>query len=554
MRDKWEDMVFDMADKEQMMIPQTLSNRIEDTLCKLKIDESAGREDVIRHGQNVAKSRKNTSKHRKKRRKSLLLVAVLTMLASATAMASVGAVRERMEAMNRQKMESYFTQIYTTKVGHDNYNRPYTETEKERLNALKDAYEKEAHFPEGELTMLDSVEDYKGRGVAFFGGTTTFFFPEKEMSDEQLLRIIDFMHKRDYSLAKMNEMIAAGETQMPETGQEEAEATDEEILASDAVYEPGRRLVIPYTGELELDYTVAAGKEGLFLAGWNSVHKMEIGSSDSELFFDDFGTDTRILSMCQDADGNVYMALWQWEDGESGTEQTKLAVWVVDREGKLVQKIDLSPYLQQERQGYIRRMAVDGEGYLYLKTAGLKSIQDGAECEILVLDKEGAYVNSISGGEYALDILGGLGVGKDGKVYTQIGNYYEPDKPTNRLGIASVDIEKGKLGDIYYDIVPEGTIMLDIVAPGAETDFVLWGYDGIFTYNLGDESAVNVLPAYEAPCDWEGARVCALPDGRIVFAVCTEYRVEETAQGHRLYGIPEKTCFYYEPGMQTGQK
>ena len=27
MRDKWEDMVFDMADKEQMMIPQTLSNR-----------------------------------------------------------------------------------------------------------------------------------------------------------------------------------------------------------------------------------------------------------------------------------------------------------------------------------------------------------------------------------------------------------------------------------------------------------------------------------------------------------------------------------------------
>ena len=95
MRDKWEDMVFDMADKEQMMIPQTLSNRIEDTLCKLKTDESAGREDVIRHGQNVAKSRKNTSKHRKKRRKSLLLVAVLTMLASATAMASVGAVRER---------------------------------------------------------------------------------------------------------------------------------------------------------------------------------------------------------------------------------------------------------------------------------------------------------------------------------------------------------------------------------------------------------------------------------------------------------------------------
>ncbi len=549
MRDKWEDMVFDMADEEKMIMPLTLSNKIEDTLCKLKADEGMAQDDDARRGQSAPKRRKNMSKRGKKWKKSLLLAAALMILASGTAMASVGAVRERMEAMNRRKIESYFAQIYTTKMGHDNYNRPYTGTEKERLEALNDAYEKEANFPKGELTMLDAAEDYKGRGVAFLGDTTTFFFPDKEMSDEELLRVIDFMHKRDYSLAKMNEMVAAGEAQMPEPDQEEIEATDAETLASDAVYEPEQRLVIPYTGDLELDQTVAAGRNEIFLAGWNAVHKMEIGSSDSELFFDDFDKTTRILAMCQDTDGNVYMAVWQWADEEAQPEQMELAVLAVDKEGKLLRKIDMAPYIAQGRQGYIRRMAVDGNGYLYLKTAGLKSIQDEAECEILVLDKEGAYVNSISGGEYALDILGGLGVGKDGKVYTQIGNYYDPDNPENMLGIASVDTERGTLGDIYYDILPENTIMIDIVAQGAQTDFVFWGYDGIFTYNLGDESAVNVLPAYEAPCDWEGVRACALPDGRIVFADCTEYRTEETAGGKRFYSIPEKTCFYYEPGM-----
>lgn len=542
MRDKWEDMVFDMADEEQMIMPQTMSDKIDGILCKLRADKTTGQEDT-------ASIKRNASKRRKKWKKSLILAAALMMLASATAMASVGAVRERMEAMNRQKMESYFTQAYRTKIGHDNYNRPYTETEKARLEALNDAYEKEAHFPKGELMMLDAAEDYKGKGVAFLCDTTTFFFPDKEMSDEELLRIIDFMHKRDYSLGKMNEMIAAGEAQMPEVEPEEIMATDEETLISDAVYQPQQRLVIPYTGDLELDLAVAAGQDGLFLAGWNTVHKMEIGSSDSELFFHDFDKNTRILSMCQDTDGNVYMAVWQWEYEEEDPERMELAVLVVDREGKFLQKIDMEPYIKPERQGYIRRMAVDGNGYLYLKTAGLKAIQDGAECEILVLDREGGYISSISGGEYALDVLGGLGVGKDGKVYTQIGNYYDPDNPESRLGIASVDAESGTLGDIYYDIVPEGTIMLDIVAPGSETDFVLWGYDGIFTYNLGDKSAVNVLPAYEAPCDWEGVRACAFPDGRIVFADCTEYRTEETSSGKRFYGIPEKTCFYYEPGM-----
>ncbi len=151
-------------------------------------------------------------------------------------------------------------------------------------------------------------------------------------------------------------------------------------------------------------------------------------------------------------------------------------------------------------------------------------------------------VTEIDTGTYDCNRLGGLCLGKDGRIYTQIQSM-EGDKQIQ--GIAAVNREKGCLSDCYVGIVPEDTIMLDIVAPGTDTDFVFWGFDGIFTYNLGEESAIHFLPAYEALCQWEGVLNCALPDGRIVFGACSEYRQEVREDGtERFYRIPEKVCFY----------
>ena len=43
---------------------------------------------------------------------------------------------------------------------------------------------------------------------------------------------------------------------------------------------------------------------------------------------------------------------------------------------------------------------------------------------------------------------------------------------------------------------------------------------------------------------------CALPDGRIVFADCGEYRME----GEEVFSIPEKICFYYEMAGKQREK
>lgn len=530
-KDITEQQLFQMAKREKMILPETLYASIDETLAGLPEQKRL---------------------FRMTWKKSIILAAALIAMFSVTVSAAVSAWRQRMEAMNAQEMEDYFVQVYTQKIGADNYNRPYTDTEKNRMKELRTSYEAEALFPDGALTMISDADEYKGKGVAFLGSSATFFFPEKEMSNEELLQIIDFQYKRDYSLQKMREMIEEGEIEFPDDKIAEAQeteivATDEAVLESNAVWDPAQELTIPYTGDLVITY-MAAGQNCIFLAGKNAIHKMEIGGSDSELFFDDFDRKTYVSALYQDKKGDVYIAIYEETNGENycaivGDEKYSKALWILSQEGELKKKIDLSVY-QDDMHGIISRMVVDDQGYIYLRASFMGNNL------MKVLDSEGNFVKDIPmslESKFAPHAAAGLGIGKDGRVYTQI---YVGTDDGRSMGIAAVNLEKGCIEDIHMDIVPEDTIMLDIVAAGADTDFVFWGYDGIYNYNLGEESAVNILPAYEAQMQWEGTLYCALPDGRIVFGICTEWENDEDPMkgGHR---IPEKTCFYYKTGMRN---
>ncbi len=527
--DRFEQELLHLAEQEKMIVPETVYRKVDDTLVSLSA---------------VPIRKKMTWK------KAVLLAAVLTAMCSLTVTAAVGALQRRMEAMNQKEIADYFVQIYTSKLGADNYNRPMKEEERNRMAKLRVSYEQEAVFPQKALTMLSSPDAYKGKGVGFYKETSTFFLPEKDMSDEELLQIIDFVHRRDYSLQVMKEKITESETSFlieeitEDEGKEEKEKTGEEAAQR-----------IPYTGNLSIR-KIAAGQDCIYLTGKNSIHRMEIGSSDSERYFDDFENDTYVNAMYEDKKGNLYLAvnerieegndvekdgLAQGENAGNGSagvvtiagEKYRSALWILNRTKEVVRKIDLSSGQAQayEGIGMVTRLVVDAQGYIYLRGTGI------GDALLIVLDGQGNYVKRITSDLYDCHALGGLGVGRDGRIYTQI-------QDRDRMGIASVDLAEGALDEIYMDIVPEGTIMLDLIAPGSDTDFVFWGYDGIFTYDLGAESAVNILPAYEAPCDWEGVMYCALPDGRIVFADAAQYRQE----GTEMQSIPEQICFYYVPG------
>lgn len=534
MDDGFDQKIFQMAGEEKLKLPETLNNRVENALGSLP-------------------SRKKI--YKMNIRKAVILAAAMIMLLSVTATASVGILRERMEAMNREKLEEYFVQSYTRKIGHDNYNRYFTDSEKQRMEQLQEKYENEGQFPEGELTLIDQPEQYKGKKVAYYPETGTFFFPDKEMSDEELLQIIDFRCKRDYSLQKMNEMIASGESKMPEEAlqKEKPETlTEASILNSDAIWEPDQELTIAYTGDLSVT-AMAAGKKYIYLGGWNTVHRMEIGGNSSEVFFEGFEKETMVTCMYVDQDENIYVAGAKMNtekkvtsvDGEYASPATLSVLCKLGPDGNLLMEIPLSAY-DGKYGNWISRMAVDQQGYIYLRSTAL--LREGSP--ILVIDENGSQISIISSGDCQFHVVGGLDVGKDGKVYTTVMKRRSKSEK-REMGIASINIEEGRLEDVYLGIVPEETILIELLAPGADTDFVFWGVDGVFNYNLGESDAVHKTPAYEMPCEVEGAKYCSLPDGRIVLAASTEF-FEESYGGEfkRTRWKPQSAYFYYLSGMR----
>lgn len=528
MEDKFDQKLFKMAEEEKPRLPETLAVRVEDALGSIPVKKKIYKMNL---------------------RKAVILAAAMVMLLSITAVASAGILRERMEAMNREKLEEYFVQICTKKIPHDTYNRHFFDSEKQRMEELGEKYEKEGRFPEGEITLIEAPEKYNGKNIAYYPEAGTFFFPEKEMSDEELLQIIDFRSKRDYSLQKMNDMIASGEAEMPKEAQEKGTPetiTDSSILNSDAVWEPDQELTIAYTGDFTVT-AMAAGKKHIYLGGWNAIHRMEIGQSNSEVFFDGFEGETMVTCLYVDQEENIYVAGSKMnmeekvsiEDGEYVFPKASPVLWKLDSDGNLLKKIDLSAY-DAKYGNWINRMAVDAQGRIYLRSTALHEAST-----ILVVDEDGNQISLISSGDYQFHGMGGLDVGKDGKVYTLVITR-KSKSDIRRMGIASINAEEGRLDEVYIGIMPEEAILINLLAPGSNTDFVFWGFDGVFNYNLGEQEAACKTPAYEMPCEVEGAKYCALPDGRILLAASTEY-VEESYGGEfkRTMWKPQSAYFYY---------
>lgn len=516
----FDDRMRRMAGEERMVLPAGLENRIEKVL-EQKQSQSARGVVRFRIGKAVA------------------LTAAGVMLLSVTVSASVGLYRQRMEAMNHEKLEEYYAQLQQAPVCADSQNRSLTEEERGRLRELMTAYREMGTFPKGELTMLDTPEAYRD-GVGFFAATSTFFFPEKEMSDEELLQYIDFIEKRDYSLITINQEIEVGEyVYEPQKTESEATVTDREILNSDAVYEPDRELTVAYEGDMGVE-CMAAGANALYLGGYGRIERMEIGSSEAQLFFDDFGGDQILVnSLYEAADGSVYAGISRLSGGKS-VAFGETEIYHISADGKLLNSFAVG----DREKNLIDSIATDDNGRLYVHT---RMREEQTDASVLIYDGQGQRISSVQETDYMIPESAGLGRGKDGAVYVSVCS-----KGGAGTGLAKLEPETGTMSTVYADLQTEGNnLVWDVVCQGVDTDFIVWGYDGVYTYNIGDEKAVRRIAPYEAVCGFEGACVDVLSDGRVVFLNATE-GVKVTLENGAQTWVKnaQKTLVYYVPTME----
>lgn len=122
-------------------------------------------------------------------------------------------VKERMESLPKEEVREINDMVQSKPTEADEFSREYSDSEKERNKALWQAY-KEGRFPESVLAQVENAEEAPEGTVCYIRSTGLFNLPAQEMTDEEMLEIIDFQHKMSYAVeqslnGKTPEQIAA---------------------------------------------------------------------------------------------------------------------------------------------------------------------------------------------------------------------------------------------------------------------------------------------------------------------------------------------------------
>ncbi|MCI9532806.1 MAG: hypothetical protein HFH38_14010 [Lachnospiraceae bacterium] len=183
------------------------------------------------------------------------------------AYASVNHFLERGSQLTQGEKDAYVEDITNAPADADAFSRELTEAERERREVLMGRYLKEGLFPEEKLQKINSVEELVTDRVCFLPETSTFYLPERELTDEDLLQIIDHDLMVDYSLEQAGRMEQAGEGQ--EQRQGKAAERGGQKQQEQAQAGSGQ-------GEIGMDEAVAQAKEAVQKVYEENVDGMEV--------------------------------------------------------------------------------------------------------------------------------------------------------------------------------------------------------------------------------------------------------------------------------------
>ncbi len=130
----------------------------------------------------------------------LLMLSVITV----TSYAAVNLFQDRMNAMPEEVREKYNNDVQESNAEADAYSRKLTDSEEEKMMNLRKQYEKEGRFPQKEIEQVKSSEDIVKSELYFVAEESKFYLPDRTLSDEEMLEIIDLQEKRDYSVQQQN--------------------------------------------------------------------------------------------------------------------------------------------------------------------------------------------------------------------------------------------------------------------------------------------------------------------------------------------------------------
>lgn len=169
-------------------------------------------------------------------------------------------VMARMESIPEEETQKIVTVLNVQEVHADGLTREYTEYEEERSKELWQAYEN-GMFPENVIQQVDDAEEVTEGTLCYIRTTGDFYLPDREMTDEEMLEIIDFQHQMSYAIEQSPAAAEARAEYLAEEARLEAMVQDADGISGEEAVEIARKQLESdlggRAGELELmtDYT-----------------------------------------------------------------------------------------------------------------------------------------------------------------------------------------------------------------------------------------------------------------------------------------------------------
>lgn len=176
-------------------VPQSFEKKLNDTIHEIENCE-------------VRKGSKRFWRLSANKVAGLALFVLMLSVISISSYAAVNLFQDRMSAMPEKETEDYNKDVQKSSLDADAYSRKLTDIEEERMIKLRKQYEKEGKFPQKEIKQLKKNEAAVKEGLYFVAEESKFYLPDRTLSEEELLEIIDLQEKRDYSVQQQN---AAGD-------------------------------------------------------------------------------------------------------------------------------------------------------------------------------------------------------------------------------------------------------------------------------------------------------------------------------------------------------
>lgn len=159
-----------------------------------------------------------------------MAVIVVGVLAKPVA-AAVNYVAKRMQQVSETTQEKLYEEQQNAQGDEAiRYSRALSEQEQQRYDQLFAEYEKNGKMPEKELFTEDTYSGTKDYPV-YTTKDRRLWLPERDLTDEEMLQIIDYYHVVDYSLQNENQKKQA----LTEETSTEVTGSDKEIVQQQAI-------------------------------------------------------------------------------------------------------------------------------------------------------------------------------------------------------------------------------------------------------------------------------------------------------------------------------